>query len=92
MATTHSLITLSNTTGTRLTPSGAHSGMDFTVQNIDATATVYLGGEGVTSSSYGFKLTAGAAWSIELPPLDAIYAISGTDGTGVAILYTGLEN
>jgi len=90
--TTHNLVTLSDSTDTRLTPANVHSGHDFTVQNVDATATVYIGGEGVTSSDYGFKITAGAAWSIELPPRDAIYAISDTDGTSVAVLYTGLED
>ena len=89
--TTHSLITLSSTAATRLTPSGLHSGMDITIQNVHASATVYIGGEGVTSSDYGYRLLAGNAISFELPGRDALYAISGTNGTQVAVLKTNLE-
>jgi hypothetical protein len=90
--TTHSLTTLSNTVATRLTPLGIHSGMDITIQNVHASATVYIGGEGVTSSTYGYRLLAGAAVSFELPGRDALYAISGTNNSQVAILKTGLES
>jgi len=89
--TTHALTTLSNTTATRLSPNGVHSGMDLTVQNIHASAIVYLGGEGVTSSDYGYKLAAGSSWSVELPGQDALYAISSTNNSQVAVLKTGLE-
>lgn len=89
--TTHAIITLSSTTATRLTPNGLHSGMDITVQNVHASATVYIGGEGVTSSNYGYRLLAGNAISFELPGRDALYAISGTNGTQVAVIKTNLE-
>ena len=89
--TTHALTTLSSTTATRLTPNGLHSGMDITIQNVHESATVYIGGEGVTSSNYGYRLLAGNAISFELPGRDALYAISGTNGTQVAVLKTNLE-
>jgi len=90
--TTHSLTTLSSSTATRLTPLGLHSGMDITIQNVHESATVYIGGEGVTSADYGYRLLAGNAISFELPGRDALYAISGTNGTQVAVLKTNLEN
>ena len=90
--TTHSLTTLSNSTATRLTPLGIHSGMDITIQNVHASATVYIGGEGVTSSNYGYRLLAGNAISFELPGKDALYVISGTNGTQVAVIKTNLES
>jgi hypothetical protein len=89
--TTHALTELSNTTATRLTPNGIHSGMDITIQNTDESAYVYLGGEDVTSSNYGYRLAPSAAWSIELPGQDALYAISSVNNSKVAILKTGLE-
>lgn len=89
--TTHALTTLSNTTATRLTPNGFHSGMDITIQNVHASAVVYIGGEGVTSSDYGFKITTGNAWSIELAGVDALYAITDTNGSKIAVLKTNLE-
>jgi len=89
--TTHSLTELSSASATRLTPNGTHSGMDVTIQNVHASALVYIGGIGVTSSSYGYRLSPGAAWSVELSGKDAIYAISNTNGSQVAVLQTSLE-
>jgi len=89
--TTHSLTTLTNTSATRLTPNGLHSGMDITIQNVDSSAYVFLGGEGVTASDYGYRLAPGSAWSVELPGLDAIYAITDTNGSRVALFKMGLE-
>jgi len=89
--TIHALTQLSNTTATRLTPNGIHSGMDITIQNVDETAIVYLGGEGVTSSNYGFKLNPSEIFSVELPGADAIYALSTINASKIAILKFSLE-
>ena len=89
--TLHAHTTLSNTTATRLSPNGLHSGMDITIQNVDSSAYVFLGGEGVTASDYGYRLAPGSAWSVELPGLDAIYAITDTNGSKVALFKMGLE-
>lgn len=88
---THSLITLNSSTATRLTPVGLHSGMDITIQNIHESAYVYVGGEEVSASVYGYRIAPGAAFSIELPGQDALYAISSVNSSKVAILQTGLE-
>ncbi|MCH9733391.1 MAG: hypothetical protein K0U78_02395 [Actinomycetia bacterium] len=92
MATYHELVTLSNSTATELTPGARHSGLDLTVQNVDDTAILYIGGEGVTASSYGFKLTPGAGFSIELNPNDRLYVISDTDASEAALLRALLED
>jgi hypothetical protein len=89
---THSLTTLSNSTATRLTPLGLHSGMDITIQNVHESAVVYIGGEGVTSSNYGYRLNPGLAISFELPGRDALYAVSNTNNSKVAVLKTNLES
>ena len=90
--TQHSLTTLSSASATRLTPNALHSGMDITIQNIHASANVYIGGEGVTSSNYGYRISASNAWSIELSGKDALYAISSVNGSQVAVLQTSLES
>ena len=90
--TLHSLTTLSSSTATKLTPNGTHNGLDITVQNTDAAAYVYLGGEGVTSTNYGFRLAPGSAFSIELPGKDTLYAITSVNGSKVAVLKTNLES
>ena len=66
--------------------------MDITIQNVHASAIVYIGGAGVSSSSYGYRLLPGTAISFELPGKDSLYAISGTNGTQVAVMRTGLES
>jgi hypothetical protein len=66
--------------------------MDVTIQNVHSTAYVYIGGEGVTSSSYGYRLSPNSAISFELPGKDALYAITGTNGSQVAVIKTNLES
>ena len=61
-------------------------GTNILIQNVDATAIVYLGGQNVTSVAYGYKLIAGA--SVNLPFLginDALWAISSS-ASSVAVL------
>lgn len=88
----HSLITLSNTSATRLTPIGKHSGMDITIQNINATGVIYIGGDSsVSSSDFGYRLSADHAISFELPGNDTLYAVAENNGAQVAIIKTGLE-
>jgi hypothetical protein len=90
--TVHSITPLSNATATRLTPNGRHSGMDITIQNISDQAYVYIGGEGVTTSDFGYRLNPGSAISFELPGRDALYAIADANETLVAIIKTNLES
>lgn len=82
---------LSTTDATRLSPNGVHSGVDITIQNLSETSYVYLGAENVDLESYGYRLAPGAAWSVELPGTDALYAVGDTNGTYIAVLQTGLE-
>jgi hypothetical protein len=87
----HSLLTLSNVTATKLTPNGKHSGMDITLQNVNDSGYIYIGGEGVTSSNYGFRIMPNHSFSIELNGNDAIYAISSSNGLSLAVLKARLE-
>lgn len=91
MATIHNLYTLSNSEATRLTPLGIHSSMDVTIQNVDDTAYVYIGGEGVTALNYGYRIAPGHAISWELPERDELYAITDTNLSKIAVLKTSLE-
>ena len=90
--TQHSLTTLSSSSATKLTPNGVHSGLDITIQNVHESAYVYIGGVGVTSNNYGYRLAPGAAWSVELPGKNALYAITDTNNSKVAVLKTNLES
>lgn len=90
--TIHSLTTLGDSVAVRLTPNGVHSGMDVTIQNLDALAYVYIGSSGVTTADFGHRLSPGSAISFELPGKDALYAISDTADSQVAVLKTNLES
>lgn len=64
----------------------------FTLQSDDGnSAAVFLGGSGVTTAAYGFKLpVADASFNryasvTGLASLKDVYAISGTDGQKIAI-------
>ena len=87
----HSLVTLSNTSATRLTPNGKHSGMDITLQNVNDSGYIYIGGENVTSTNYGFRIMPNHSFSIELNGNDAIYAIASSNGLSLAVLKARLE-
>jgi hypothetical protein len=65
--------------------------MDITIQNISATAYVYIGAENVNSSNFGYRLNPASAISFELPGRDALYATSDTNGSQIATLKTSLE-
>lgn len=89
--TVHALTTLSDTNAVRLSPVGIHSGVDITLQNVNATAYIYVGNENVTTSNYGFRIMPNHSISWELSGSDAIYAVSNIDGSTVAVLQTSLE-
>lgn len=89
--TAHNVHTLSNTEATRITPLGTHSGMDITIQNIETSGLVYIGGEGVTQSDFGYKLSPGHAVSFELPGRDPLYVIAQNSGAKISTLQISLE-
>jgi hypothetical protein len=90
--TQHAIVTLSDTTPTLVSqPGKVFLGEDLTIQNIDGSAEVFVGGPDVSATSYGFKLAPGGAISFEVPARDKIYVISDTDESEVAVLRLGLE-
>ena len=90
--TTHALTTLNSSTATRLTPLGIHSGMDITIQNVNSSGYVYLGGDDtVSSTNYGFRILPNHSISFELPGKDGLFAISSANGMSLAVIKTNLE-
>ena len=91
MAVNHEVYTIGNETAILIGPGENHAGRDITIQNLSSVNNVYIGGEGVTTESFGYMLEPKAAWSVELRGGDNIYAIS--DGTAnVAVFMLGLES
>ena len=90
--TTHNIYTISDTTPTALTPPGAHSGMDITLQNVSPSGYIFVGGEGVTTTNYGYRILPDHAISFELPSLDDLYAVAEVNGASLAVIQTNLES
>ncbi len=90
--TSHSLKTLSNTSVTLLSPNGVHSGTDITVQNVNDSGYIYIGGESVTANDYGYRILPNHAISVELSGQSSLYAIASAPGMKAAALNTHLES
>ena len=78
MPLNHYTFTVNSTTPTRLTPEGKEVGGSLTVhiQNF-GNHDVFIGGEGLTSTSYGRHLDTGESISFEnLTTADEVYALS----------------
>jgi len=59
----------------------------FIVQNIHATAIVYIGGASVTSSNYGIKIAPNEKIDFtEMPRYPGIYAISDTNASKISVM------
>jgi hypothetical protein len=73
-----------------ITPTN-HAGRDVTIQNLDNSSYLYLGGPNVNTTNFGYRIGPNSAWSIELRRDETIYAIAST-GALVAVLSGGLES
>jgi hypothetical protein len=93
MATTHNLITLSNTEATQVSDSAnTGSGRDITLQNVNSSGYIYIGASTVTSENYGYRIAANAAISFELPAQDELFAVSENDEMNLAVISITLES
>jgi hypothetical protein len=88
--TTHNLYTISNTTPTNISE-GKDVGWDITIQNVNASGYLYVGGEGVSSTNYGFRVMPNHSISVELPGTDDLFVVASTNGLLAAVLKVNLE-
>lgn len=92
MATVHETHTLT-TSGTayEIFPERTGNGRDVTIQNNNGSANIFIGGPGVTTSDFGFKILPTAAISFELDGADSIWAVSDTNSATVNTVSILLE-
>ena len=89
MAVTHSRVSV-GTTATKLTSDyDGKDGQTINVQNPSGGADVFIGGEGVTTTDYGFALAGGVSFSIELQDDEKLYAVVSTGTQTVNIIRQG---
>jgi len=88
MAISHARVAINATTPVQVTPTDddATTSCTLQVQNLGDQA-VYLGGAGLTSTSYGVSIVAGGAVTLSnLAPKDEVYALSATGNSYVGVL------
>ena len=89
MAVTHSRVSV-GTTATKLTSDfDGKDGQTINVQNPAGAVDVYLGGEGVTTTSYGYLLKAETSFSVELQDDEKLYAVVASGTQTVNIIRQG---
>jgi len=91
MTIAHQVVALNASTPTLISIPSANeaayeSKVSLSIQNLDSSIIVYLGSSSVTTSSYGFALLAGQAYTIDLLASDQLYAIAASGTPNVAVL------
>lgn len=87
---THTIVTLSSTTPTRLSPQATHSGAEVILQNISTNGYVYVGGPNVSSTNYGYRVDEDSAFGGNVPSKEEMWAIAQNNGTQIAVYTSGL--
>lgn len=89
MAVTHQRVSV-GTTATKLTlDNDGKDGQTVNVQNPSGGVDVFIGGDGVTTTSYGYLLGAGLSLSIELDDDEKLYGVVASGTQTVNILRQG---
>ena len=60
-------------------------GVTISIQNLDDGNYVYIGNNGTSSTSFGFRLSPNQAVSYDLSPSDGVYATTNGASSQVAI-------
>jgi len=92
MAIAHGIVSV-GTSATLLTVAlegGGKDGSTIFIQNPTGGQAVFLGGAGVTSSSYGYKLAIDSNIRIDLNQGEALYAVVASSTQSVAVLRQGV--
>lgn len=90
MAIEHARPTVTTTASAIASGTNDRSGQSVLVQNPSAGATVYLGGSGVTSSSYGYALVGGSDISIDLSGGESLFAVVASSTQQINVLRQGV--
>lgn len=93
MAIKHGIVSV-GTTATALNTADTSFGAQratILIQNPTGGATVYIGGSGVTTSSYGYLLAASSELSIDILPDEVLYGVVSTSTQNVAVLKQGVK-
>lgn len=89
MAVSHQRVTV-GTTATQLTSDAdGRDGQTISIQVPSGGATVFLGGAGVTTASYGFELLAGVSFAVELQQGEKVFGVVASSTQTVNVFRQG---
>ena len=99
MSVYQNLVTLSSTVPTLVDPDSTVTNSvtgetnfvwksgNFSIQNLSASATIYIGNSSVSTTSFGFKLDPKGVLAVDgLNAVSGLYAVTDTDGSQAAVL------
>jgi hypothetical protein len=89
MSVTHNRVTIGTTATVISTAASDRDGHSVLIQNPEGGATVYIGGAGVTTSSYGCALGEKADISMDLLQNEIVYGIVASGTQVVNVLRAG---
>jgi hypothetical protein len=90
MALTHGVVSVTTSATLLSAAEAGRDGQTVLVQNPAGGATVYLGGAGVTTASYGFILDGGVAFAIDLQVGEALYGVVASSTQSVSVIRQGV--
>lgn len=91
MATTHAKVTVGTTaTALHANPRGVEAPGGPQSMLISAAADFFIGGPGVTTTNYGFKVVADTPLALDLGPGDTLYGVCATGTVDVYTLRVGI--
>ncbi|CAB4156669.1 hypothetical protein UFOVP655_96 [uncultured Caudovirales phage] len=88
MGISHERVSIGTTATLISAMSVGRDGQTVAIQN-PTGSTVYLGGAGVTTSSYGYELGAGITFSIEMSHNEQLYGVVATGTQTVNVIRQG---
>ncbi len=90
MAISHGIVSVGTTATLISAQSAGRDGQTVLVQNPSGGTTVFLGGAGVTSASYGYQLVGGSAFAIDLQVGESLFAVVASSTQSVSVIRQGV--
>lgn len=90
MALVHGVVTVGTTATLLSAVEAGRDGQTVLVQNPTGGANVFLGGAGVTTTSFGFLITAGSAFAIDLQIGESLFGVVAASTQSVSVLRQGV--
>jgi len=90
MAITHGVVSVGTTATLVSAVKAGRDGQTVLVQNPSGAANVFLGGSGVTTTSYGYLLVGGSAFAIEIQDGESLFAVVATTPHNVSVIRQGV--